>query len=161
MQGRAFCCCYRKLKGAWIAPLVEQQTCEQRVVGSVPSGSGGRFFFSRVIFLCWLLFHVCSTSAFVTTVAHKRPWSFCQKSAGGRLRINRHAHFTQWGWMGWLCCPGIAQESIRENGLPHKLIRERLSSHLGLASHHGLILAHKLISAFFFKAHAGNDSLRF
>ena len=45
---------------------------------SSPSRSGGRIFFSRINFLCWLLFwylfHPC-----VTVVAHKKPLSFSQK----------------------------------------------------------------------------------
>ena len=47
--------------------------------GLNPCRSGGRIFFSRVDFLCWLLFqylfHPC-----VTAVAHKRSRSFCPKA---------------------------------------------------------------------------------
>ena len=64
--------------GAEIAQWLEHQTQNWRVTGSSPSWRGGRIFFSRVNFLCWLLFrypfHTC-----VITVAHKRSWSFCQK----------------------------------------------------------------------------------
>ena len=50
---------------------------DRKVPGSNPCWSGGRIFFSRVNFLCWLLlqypFHPC-----VTAVARKRSRSFCQ-----------------------------------------------------------------------------------
>ena len=45
--------------------LVEHLTCEQKVVNSVCSRSRGRIFFS--------------IPPYVTAVAHKRTWSFCQK----------------------------------------------------------------------------------
>ena len=49
-----------------------------KVAGSNSCRSGGKIFFSRVNFLCWLLFrYLCHPC--VTAVAHKRPWSFCQK----------------------------------------------------------------------------------
>ena len=64
--------------GAGIAQWLERWTRDWKVTGSNPCWSGGRIFFSRVSFLCWLLFwypfHPC-----VTAVAHKRPQSFCQK----------------------------------------------------------------------------------
>ena len=43
-----------------------------------PCMSGRRIFFSRVKFLCWLLFRYLFHSH-ITAVAHKRCWSFCQK----------------------------------------------------------------------------------
>ena len=57
----------------------------------IPCRSGGRIFFSRVKFLCWLLFWYLFHSC-ITAVAHKRSWSSCQ-SAGGRLQINTHTPY--------------------------------------------------------------------
>ena len=61
-----------------IAQWLKCWTPDWKVPGSSPCRSGGRIFFSRVNFLCWLLFwypfYPC-----VTTVAHKKSWSFCQK----------------------------------------------------------------------------------
>ena len=54
-----------------IAQWLERWTRDWKVAGSNPCWNGGRIFFSRVDFLCWLLFrypfHPC-----VTTVACKR-----------------------------------------------------------------------------------------
>ena len=82
--------------GAGIAQRLEHQTRDRKVAGSNPCRSGGRIFFSRVNFLCWLLFrylfHPC-----VTTVARKRPWSFRQKC---RWQVTaKHAYTLQM----WLC----------------------------------------------------------
>ena len=44
-----------------IASWLEHQTCDQIVVSLNPGRSKGRIFFSRVNFLCWLLFGVRST----------------------------------------------------------------------------------------------------
>ena len=64
--------------GARIAQWLERWICDRKVMGSYPGRSGRRIFFSRVNFLCWLLFrypfHPC-----VTAVAGKRPLSCCQK----------------------------------------------------------------------------------
>ena len=58
--------------------LIECWAHDWKVVSSNPGRSGGRIFFSRVNFACWLLLRVRSTPR-VTIVAHKRPQSFCQK----------------------------------------------------------------------------------
>ena len=57
---------------------LEHRTRDRKVVGLNPCWSGGRIFFSRVNFLCWLLFGY-PFHPHVTAVARKRPWSFCQK----------------------------------------------------------------------------------
>ena len=77
-----------------IACWLERQTCDRKVASSNPGWSGGRIFFSRVNFVCRLLFGVRSTPVPVTAVALKRPRSFRQ-SAGGRLHLNTHTSLTQ------------------------------------------------------------------
>ena len=42
--------------GAGIAQWLERRTRDWKVAGSNPCWNGGRIFFSRVDFLCWLLF---------------------------------------------------------------------------------------------------------
>ena len=65
--------------GAGIAQWLEHRTRDWKVAGSNPCWNGGRIFFSRVDFLCWLLFRYPFHPR-VTTVAHKKSRSFCQKS---------------------------------------------------------------------------------
>ena len=66
------------LHGAGIAQWLERRTRDRKVAGSNPCWSGGRIFFSRVDFLCWLLFRYPFHPR-VTAVARKRSRSFCQK----------------------------------------------------------------------------------
>ena len=82
-----------------IAQWLERRTRDWKVAGSNPCRSDGRIFFSRVNFLCWLLF----TYPFhprVTTVARKRTRSFCQKC---RLQVTvKHAcTLRMWLCMKW------------------------------------------------------------
>ena len=64
--------------GAGIAQWLERRTRDRKVAHSNPCWSGGGIFFSRVNFLCWLLFRYPFHPR-VTAVAHKRTRSFCQK----------------------------------------------------------------------------------
>ena len=64
--------------GAGIAQWLEHWTRDWKVAGSNPCWNGGRIFFSRVDFLCWLLFRYPFHPR-VTTVARKKSRSFCQK----------------------------------------------------------------------------------
>ena len=66
------------LWGAGIAQWLEHRTRDWKVAGLNPCWNGGRIFFSRVDFLCWLLFRYPFHPR-VTAVARKRPRSFCQK----------------------------------------------------------------------------------
>ena len=85
--------------GAGIAQWFERRTCDWQVVGWNPCRSDGRILFSRVDFLCWLLFrypfHPC-----VTAVAHKRSRSSCQKC---RWQVTaKHAYTLHiWLCMKW------------------------------------------------------------
>ena len=65
-------------RGAGIAQWLERRTRDWMVAGSNPCWNGGRIFFSRVNFLCWLLFRYPFHPS-VTTVARKKSRSFCQK----------------------------------------------------------------------------------
>ena len=66
------------LLGAGIAQWLEHRTRDWKVAGSNPCWNSGRIFFSRVDFLCWLLFRYPFHPR-VTTVARKKSRSFCQK----------------------------------------------------------------------------------
>ena len=82
--------------GAGIAEWLERRTRDWKVAGSNPCRSGGRIFFSRVNFLCWLLFWYPFHPR-VTAVAHKRSRSFCQKC---RWQVTaKHAYTLRM----WLC----------------------------------------------------------
>ena len=65
-------------EGAGIAQWLERRTRDWKVAGSNPCWNGGRIFFSRVDFLCWLLFRYPFHPR-VTAVARKISRSFCQK----------------------------------------------------------------------------------
>ncbi len=81
---------------AGIAQWLERRTRDWKVAGSNPCWSGGRIFFSRVDFLCWLLFRYPFHPR-VTAVARKRSRSFCQKC---RWQVTaKHAYTLRM----WLC----------------------------------------------------------
>ena len=78
--------------------LVERRTCDLKVTSSNPGRSGWRIFFSRVNFVCRLLFGVRSHPC-VTAVARKRPRSFYQKC--GWQATPKHAYvfdLAKWEW---------------------------------------------------------------
>ena len=77
--------------GGGIAQWLERRTRDWKVAGSNPCWNGGRIFFSRVDFLCWLLFRYPFHPR-VTTVARKNP-GHSAKSAGGRLQLNTHTPY--------------------------------------------------------------------
>ena len=76
--------------GAGIAQWLEHRTRDWKVAGSNPCRSGGRIFFSRVDFLCWLLFRYPFHPR-VTTVARKKSRSFCQKRCRWQVTA-KHAY---------------------------------------------------------------------
>ena len=65
-------------RGAGIGQRLERLTRDWKVPGSIPGRSGRRIFFSRVNFLCWLLFRYPFHPG-VSAVARKRSRSFRQK----------------------------------------------------------------------------------
>ena len=82
--------------GAGIAQWLERRTRDWKVAGSNPCWNGGRIFFSRVNFLCWLLFWYPFHPR-VTAVARKRSRSSCQKC---RWQVTaKHAYTLHM----WLC----------------------------------------------------------
>ena len=79
-----------------IAQWLECRIRDWKVAGSNPCWSGGRNFFSRVDFLCWLLFWYPFHPR-VTAVARKRSRSFCQNC---RWQVTaKHAYTLR----VWLC----------------------------------------------------------
>ena len=83
-------------KRAGTAQWLERRTCDWKVAGSNPCWSGGRIYFSRVDFLCWLSFRYPFHPR-VTPVARKRSRSFCQKC---RWQVTaKHAYTLRM----WLC----------------------------------------------------------
>ena len=77
-----------------------------KVAGSSPRRSGGRIFFSRVNFLCWLLFRYPFHPR-VTAVARKRSLSFCQKcrwQVTAKLAFTLHACMCGFAWSDVTWC---------------------------------------------------------
>ena len=87
------------IMGAGIAQWLERRTRDWKVAGLNPCWSGGRIFFSRVDFLCWLIFRYPFHPR-VTAVARKRSRSFRQKC---RWQVTaKHAYtLCMWLCMKW------------------------------------------------------------
>ena len=79
---------------------------DRKVASSNPWRSGGRIFFSRVNFVCWLLFGVCFTPVLLQW--HVKDPSHSAKIAGGRLHINTLTPLTQQN-LCWLTVPLFRQ----------------------------------------------------
>ena len=85
--------------GARIAQCLERRTCDRKVASSNPCTSDGKNFFSRVMFLCWLLFRYPFHPR-VTAVARKRPRSVCQKCRG-QVTAKYACTLRMWLCMKW------------------------------------------------------------
>ena len=85
--------CVIKNRGSQDSLLVERWTRDQKVVSSNPGRSSGRLFFSRVNFVCGLLFSVCFTP--VLPQWHVKDPGNSAKSAVGRLHLNAYTSLTQ------------------------------------------------------------------
>ena len=83
---------------AGIARWLECWTCDQKIASSNPGRSSRRIYFSRVNFVCWLLFCIHFTP--VLPQWHVKDSGHSAKSAGGRLHLNTHTPLTQWSWGG-------------------------------------------------------------
>ena len=81
-------------RGAGMARWLQRQTRDRNVAGSSPGGSGERIFFSRVNFLCWILFRYPFQPR-VTAVARKRPRSLCQKG-GWQVTVKHTCILRMW-----------------------------------------------------------------
>ena len=66
--------------------LLKHRTRDLKVASSNPGRNGGRIFFSKVNFVCWLSFDVRFTP--VLLQRHIKCPSHSAKSAGGRLHLN-------------------------------------------------------------------------
>ena len=75
------------------ARLVERRTHDRKVVSSITGRSGGRMIFSRVYFLCLLLFSVGSNS--VLPQWHVKDPAHFALSAVGKLHLNTRTPLTQ------------------------------------------------------------------
>ena len=126
--------CYQHwpVLGSRIAQCLEPQTRNRKVLGSSP---GRRIFFSRVNFLCRLLFP-CPFHPCVTTVAHKRPQSFCQKC---RWQVTaKHAcTLCVWFCMKWhdmvhgcMMCAECAETAAVSCCISHVTTKQSLSTPL-------------------------------
>ena len=89
--------------GAGIAQWLEHRTRDWKVAGSNPCWNGGRIFFSRVDFLCWLLFRYPFHPR-VTTVARKKSRSFCQKC---RWQVTAKHAYTLRMWILLNCASAL------------------------------------------------------
>ena len=126
--------------GSRASMLVERRTRDRKVASSNPGRSGGRIFFSRDNFVCWLLFGVRSTPELPQW--HVKDSGHSTKRAGGRLHLDMHSPLTQRSRSG-LTMPlsrhsaGTYQETNSHASRQGTLGYSRLSS----LSHCGLILA--------------------
>ena len=96
-------CCSKDTQGAGIAQWLEHRTRDWKVAGSNPCWNGGRIFFSRVDFLCWLLFRYPFHPR-VTTVARKKSRSFCQKC---RWQVTAKHAYTLRMWILLNCASAL------------------------------------------------------
>ena len=125
---------------AGIACWLERRTRDRKVASSNPGRSGGRILFSRINFVCWLLFGVRSTP--MLPQWHVKDPDHFAKSADGRFYLNTHTPLAHRSRSG-LTMPlsrqsvGIYQATSSHATCQGTLGYSRLSS----LSHCGLILA--------------------
>ena len=128
------------LTGSRNSLLVEHRTRDRMVASSKPGRSGGRIFFSRVHFVCWLLFGVRST--LVLPQWHIQDPGHSAKSASDRLHLNTRMTLTQQSQSG-LTMP-LSRHSVRtypETSSHATYQGTRGHSRLRSLYHCGLILA--------------------
>ena len=123
-----------------MACWLERRTRDRKVASSNRCRSGGKMFFSRVNFLCWLLFGVRSTP--VLPQQHIKDPGHSAKSAGDRLHLNTHTPLTRRSRNGLIMplsrhCVGTCPETSSHATCQRTFGHSRLSS----LSHCGLILA--------------------
>ena len=123
-----------------IACWLKCQTGGQKVASLNPVRSGRRIFFSRVNFVCWLLFGVRSTPVFRQW--HVKDPGHSAKSSGGRLFLNILTPLTQRSQTGLtmlLCQYSVGSyQEISSRATCQGILGH---GHLSLLSHCRLILA--------------------
>ena len=118
----------------------KHRTCDWKVASSNPGSSGGRIFFSRVNFVCWLLFNVHSTP--VLPQWHAKDPGHSAKSAGGRWHLNVHTPLTHQSQSGLTVALSRQSVGFYQETSSHTACQRTLGhSHLNLLSHCGQILA--------------------
>ena len=118
-----------------------RRTRARKVASSNPGRSGGKIFFSRVNFVCWLLIGVRSTP--VLPQWHvKDPAHSAKRSAGGRLHLNTHTPLTQRSRSGLTMslskhrvgtCREMSSHATRQGTLGHSRFRSLVLCALILA----------------------------
>ena len=118
---------------------VERQTLDWKIASSNPSRSCGGISFSRVNFVCWLFFGVCSNP--LLPQWHIKDPGHSAKSAGGRLHLSMHTFLTQQSWNGLTILLSRHSEGTYQEISSHTTCQGTLGhSHLSSLSHCGLVL---------------------
>ena len=126
---------------AGIACWLERRTRDRRAAGSNPGRSGGRIFFSRVNFVCWLLFGVRSTPLLPQWYV-KDPGHSAQSAVGRLQHLNTHTPLAQQSRSGLTMLLSRHKVEIYPETSSHATCQGTLGhSHLNSLSHCGLILA--------------------
>ena len=130
---------YNNEERARIARWLERQTRDPKVSCSNPGRSGGRIFFSRINYVCWLLFGVRSTP--VLPQWHMKDPDHLPKVQVAGYTSTRILPWPNKVGVGWPCrCPGVVWEPIRKRAHT-QLIKEHSASRRSSLSHWWLILA--------------------
>ena len=119
---------------------VERQTLDWKIASSNPSRSCGGISFSRVNFVCWLFFGVCSNP--LLPQWHIKDPGHSAKSVGGRLHLNMYVPLTQQSQSGLTMLPSMHSVGTNPKTSSHATCKGTFThSHLTSMSHCGLILA--------------------
>jgi len=110
--------------GSGIAQWLERRTRDWKVAGSNPCRSGGTMFFSRVNFLCWLLFRYLfyprvTVEHIKDSGVHVKDPGNSAKSAGGRLQLSTHTPYLcdfEWSDTVTWCMVEWYTQNLRRNG---------------------------------------------
>ena len=122
---------------------LERRTRDRKVASSNPGRSGGKIFFSRVNFVCWLLFGVRSTP--VLPQWHVKDPSHSAKTAGGRFHQSTHTPWNQRSRSGLTLLLSRHGAGTYPETSSHATCHGTFShSRLSLLSHYGLILAYRV-----------------
>ena len=127
-------------RGVGIACWLERRTRDRNIASSNPGRSGGRIFFSRVNFVCWLLFGIHYIP--VLPQWHVKDPGHSAKSADGMLHLNTHAPLTRRSRSGLTMPPSRHTEETYQETSSHATRQGTLGrSCLNSLSHCGPMLA--------------------